>query len=87
MFFSGYMYDAAGNPIWYSAQPSPMSQGNFYAGEWEQFGNGQTLDGSYQSPEVVNASVGSVNIQFTSPTTGMLTLPDGRQVAIERFVF
>jgi hypothetical protein len=87
MFFTGYMYDASGNPIWYSSQPSPMSQGNFYSGEWEQFGNGQTLDSPYRAPTVVNANAGAVTIQFTSATTGTLTLPTGRQVAIERFVF
>jgi len=87
MFFTGYMYDGSGNPIWYSSQPSAMSQGNFFSGEWEQFGNGQTLDSPYRSPVVVNANVGGVSIQFTSPTAGTLTLPNGRQVAIERFVF
>jgi streptogramin lyase len=87
MFFTGYMYDANGNPVWYTSQPAVMARSNFFSGEWEEFGGGQTLESPYRSPTVVNAMVGAVSIQFTSSTTGVFTLPDGRQIAIERFVF
>jgi len=31
--------------------------------------------------------MGNITVQFTSPTAGMLTLPDGEQVPIQRFAF
>jgi hypothetical protein len=88
MFLAGYMYDAQGNPVWYSSGPGPMSSdGMTYEGTWQQLGNGQTLTGTYQPPTVVNSNVGNVSIQFSTPIAGTLTFPDGRQVAIQRFPF
>jgi hypothetical protein len=86
LFLSGYMYDSQGNPIWYVSGPMALS-GGAYQSTWQQYGNGQTLTGSYQAPTVVNSDVGSVTIQFSSTSAGTLTFPDGRQVAIERFQF
>jgi hypothetical protein len=87
MFLAGYMYDSQGNPIWYASGPMAMSSPMAYSGVWQQYGNGQTLTGTYQAPSVVNAMVGNVTVQFSSTTTGTMTFPDGRQVAIERFQF
>ncbi len=87
MFLTGYMYDSAGNPIWYAAGPSVMLQATAYASVWQQLGNGQTLTGFYIPPSVLNSSVGAVSVQFSTTTSGVLTLPDGRQVAIQRFSF
>ena len=86
MFLSGYMYDSQGNPIWYVSGPVALAN-DAYQSTWQQYGNGQTLTGTYQAPTVVNADVSNVTIQFTSTTTGTLTFPDGRQVTIERFQF
>jgi hypothetical protein len=47
---------------------------------------GQTLTGAYQ-PATGVSDVGSLTIQFSSPTAGMLTLPNGRQIPIQRFSF
>jgi streptogramin lyase len=88
MFLAGYMYDSFGNPIWYSSGPGATIGASVYGGVWQQFGNGQTLtDVLYYAPVVANVDVGNVTLQFTSPTTGMLTLPNGRQVAIQRYLF
>jgi hypothetical protein len=87
LFLAGYMYDAQGNPIWYASGPTALSNTSAYQGVWQQYGNGQTLTGSYQAPTIVNTNVGSVTIQFSSITTGTLTFPNGRQVAIERYPF
>jgi streptogramin lyase len=87
LLLTGYMYDSAGKPIWYAAGPNAMLAPTAYAGTWEQFGNGQTLTGSYIQSSVVNFSVGPVSVQFSTTTSGVLTFPDGRQVAIQRFLF
>jgi hypothetical protein len=91
LFLAGYMYDAQGNPVWYSSGPGPMNSNGLtmaYEGQnWVQLGNGQSLTGPYQVPTVVNANAGSLTIQFSTPTTGTLTFPDGRQVPIQRFPF
>ena len=86
MYLAGYMYDAAGNPVWYLTYGA-MTGTSTYTGVWQQFGNGQTMNGAFKPSAVVNANAGSVTIQFSSPTAAMLTLPDGRQIAFTRFTF
>jgi List-Bact-rpt repeat protein/galactose oxidase-like protein/Kelch motif protein len=86
MYLAGYMYDTQGNPVWYLSSGA-MTDISLYQGEWQQYGNGQTLTGSYHAPSVVNAAVGTVTLQFNSTTTATLTLPNGRQVQIERYPF
>lgn len=85
-FIAGFLYDSDGKPVWYVSQ-NPVSGTTTYQGVWAQYGNGQTLTGSYQPANVTNASVGAVTIQFNSTTTATLTLPDGRTVSLTRFVF
>ncbi len=84
-YIATYMYDAAGNPVWYSSGPAPLAAGTFQ-GTWTAYAGGQTLTGAYQPPKSTS-NAGSVTIQFTSTTTGTLTLPDGRQISIRRFGF
>jgi phospholipase C len=84
-FIGGFMYNTDGTPIWYlstGAMQTPTS----YQGNWNQYCCGQTLAGAYK-PNSLVGSVGSLAIQFTSPTTGVMTLPDGRQINIQRFIF
>ena len=87
MFLGGYMFDASGNPIWYSSGQTPMTDAMTYVGVWEQLGNGQTMTGTYQPATPVNANVGTVRIQFSDTQNATLTLPDGRQIPITRFRF
>jgi streptogramin lyase len=89
MFFAGYMYDASGNPIWYSSGPAAMPILTAYVGVWEQFGFGQTLNGAWQPAQVVNTNAGSLTVEFfpTQPMTGSITFPDGRTVSIQPFAF
>jgi Metallo-peptidase family M12B Reprolysin-like len=87
MFLAGYMYDASGNPIWYASGPTAMSGTTLYSGEWAQFGNGQTLGGAFKASSITNPAVGTVSIQFTSTTSGILTFPNGRQVVVQRYQF
>jgi hypothetical protein len=84
---AGYMYDTLGEPIWYISGAAPMTNASTYQGEWQQFANGTTLSGNPQIPQIANANAGALTIQFSSATAATLTLPDGRQLAIERFRF
>jgi len=86
MLIAGYMYDPNGDPIWYSSQ-GPMSGTDTYLGNWVQYGYGQTLTGSFQTASIVNGNVGALTIQFSSPTAGTMTLPNGRQIPFIRFTF
>lgn len=85
IYLAGYMYDASGNPIWYLAS-GQMTNENLFQGTWQQYGNGQTLTGSYQPASVVNADVAQVTLQFTSSTTATLTLPN-EQIPLQLFNF
>lgn len=85
MFMVGFMYDAAGNPIWYLSQGT--ISGSTYTSNWLQFGGGQTLTGAYKPASLVNGNVGTLGLTFTGATTANLTLPNGRVVPITRFLF
>jgi hypothetical protein len=84
IWIAGYMYDGSGNPTWYLATGT-LVDGSF-AGEWTQFQGGLTLDGGYKAPTESNANAGSITAQFSSPSVGVLTLPNGRQIPLTRFV-
>jgi alpha-tubulin suppressor-like RCC1 family protein len=85
VFIASYMFDTNGNPVWYAAGPAALVN-DVYVGEWVSYSGGQTLTGPYQPP-TGTAVAGSLTIQFSSPTTGVLTLPDGRSIPIQRFTF
>jgi hypothetical protein len=86
IFIAGYLYDVAGNPVWFLSVGALNASG-VYQGSWTQFANGQTLGGPYQAPALVNASVGSITLQFTDRQNGILTLPDMRTIPFTRFRF
>lgn len=86
IYFAGYMYDGSGNPLWYLAS-GPMGTTVNFQGEWTQYANGQTLTGAYQAPSLANNNAGNVTLQFTSPYTATLTLPNSREIPLLRFGF
>jgi hypothetical protein len=86
IYFAGYMYDALGNATWYLTT-GPMQNPGLFQGQWLQLSNGQTLAGPYKAPTVANAMAGAVTLQFASVSNATLTLPDGRQIPLERFSF
>ena len=85
IFAGGFMYNTDGSPIWYLATGG-MQSPTLYQGQWNQYCCGQTLGGAYQ-PNRLQGSAASTTIQFTSPTTAVITLPGGRQTTIQRFNF
>jgi hypothetical protein len=86
LFMVGFMYDAAGNPIWYSSS-GQMSDAATYGGVWQELAFGQALTGGYRSPTFRDPRVGTVRVDFPSRRTANLTLPDGRVVPLTRFEF
>ncbi len=74
LFIVAFMYDAAGNPVWYFSAGT-MSTPTTYSGQWLQFSGGQTQGGPYRPPgePVV---VGQVGIEFTGADQATLTLVD-----------
>jgi len=83
---AGYMYDDAGNPVWYlSLFPVPNVQA--FSGNWWLFANGQSLTGAYKPATRINDNVAPVSIQFTSSTTATMTLPNGRSTQLVRYRF
>jgi len=82
---AGYMYDDAGNPVWYITA-APM-QGTSYANTWWTFGGGQTLTGPWQQNHLISNNVAPVTVQFTGPDTALMTLPSGRTTALTRQQF
>jgi serine protease len=84
LFFQAFMYDTAGNPVWYLSS-GPMSANNTFTGTLVQFANGQTLTGAYKPPTVVNANAGTISMRFTDSTNASLTLPDGRVIGLQKF--
>jgi PKD repeat protein len=80
-----YMYDTSGQPVWYTALAT--LNGSSASGLLYQYGNGQTLTGSYRSPGVVSTFGAGMTFNATSATTGNLTLPNGSVIALKRFIF
>jgi hypothetical protein len=64
LFMAGFVYDAAGNPIWF-VSGGPMSSDNTYSGAAYRTANGQPLGGNYRAA----ASVPFGNATITFPTT------------------
>jgi hypothetical protein len=83
---AGYMYDDAGNAVWYLtvvATPDMRS----LSSSWWLFANGQSLTGTYRPATRINDNVAPVTIQFSSATTATLTLPNGRTTSLQRHRF
>jgi hypothetical protein len=86
LFMAGYMYDSAGNPIWYLGTNTTTNAQSF-SGNWAQYGNGPTLTGTYRPASVVNANVAPVTITFQGSENAIMTLPGGRMTSLKRFRF
>jgi hypothetical protein len=84
-YLAGYMYDAAGNAVWYAAD-NAVTNARFFDGTWMQFANGQTLTGAYRAPSQANGNVAPVTIQFQGADSAILSLPAGT-LPISRFRF
>ena len=69
-----YSYTLAGPPIWYLAF-GPIDSNNTMTGTLFKYASGQCISCTYVPP-VDNGNDGTVTIQFTSPTSATMTLPN-----------
>lgn len=83
LFLAAYMYRDTGSPVWYTSGGA-MSSPTFYEGDLTELAGGQTLGGTYRPPGG-SSTRGRIAIQFSSTTTGTLTLPNGQRLPIARF--
>ena len=81
LFISTYLYTDAGAPIWYLANGSTTTTG--FSATLNQYGNGQTLNGSYREGVYIGG-VSAFALSFTTPTTATLTWAGGT-TTIERY--
>jgi len=82
---AGFMYDDAGNPVWYLSEgPMGGADGLTYSNTWWSYAGGQTLTGPWQHNHQVSNNVAPVTIQFSAPDTALMTLPNGRTTALTR---
>jgi hypothetical protein len=86
LFMAGYMYDAAGNPLWYLTTATAANLQS-YAATWWQYGNGQTMTGPYVQPQQLSTNVAALTIQFQGPDIGVMTLPGNKTTTIRRYRF
>lgn len=80
----GFMYDDAGNPVWYLSEGPMDATGRTYANTWWSYGGGQTLTGPWQPAQQLSNNVAPVRIDFSGPETALMTLPNGRTTALTR---
>src|SRR5450755_1918342 len=83
LFMAGFLYDAAGKPIWVFSG-GPMSSDRTYSGAAFQTANGQALGGSYHAQ--TNVPFGNANITFPTTTTANITV-NGFNFTVTRELF
>jgi hypothetical protein len=86
---AGYMYDEAGNPVWYLTvgQIGGTSAARSFSGNWWSYGNGMTLYGPWRPNQQTSNNVAPLAITFTSATSAVMTLPNGRTTILQRHRF
>ena len=83
LFMAGFLYDGAGRPVWYVSS-GPMLGATAFDGDLQLYAGGQTMTGAYRAP-TSSAAIGRISVRFSSSTAAMLTLPQGRTIALSRF--
>ena len=74
LFIVGFMYDDAGNPVWYLSAGT-LSSPTTYSGDLLQISGGQTMTGPYQPP-TGTTKVGTLDVEFTTVDEATLTFTD-----------
>ncbi len=83
MVVTTFAYDSTGRMQWYISS-GPFSNGGYhFSAPLLKYDLGQPLNGAYRAPTAAGND-GTLTLDFSSRVTGTLTLPGGRQVAIQR---
>jgi hypothetical protein len=83
LFMAGFIYNAAGNPIWV-VSGGPMSTDRTYSAAAFQTANGQPLGGGYRAATVV--PFGTASVTFPTTTTASITV-NGYSFSVTREQF
>jgi hypothetical protein len=84
-FIGAFMYDDAGEPVWYVSS-TPVVGGALPAA-LDQYADGQALFSPFKNATKLAVSPGSVRFGFAGADTGALSLPGNRLVTTKRFIF
>jgi len=86
---AGYMYDDAGNSVWYltTGPIGGTATARTFSGNWWSFGGGQALTGPWKPNTRLSDNVAPVTIQFNGPDKATMTLPNGRIANLYRHRF
>ncbi len=91
-FTVGYAYGntgGTGQANWYVGTGSLLRQSSstaIWTGGLYEYANGPTVTGSSGTASPI-ANPGTATMQFSSTTTGTITLPNGQQIAIQRYSY
>ncbi len=85
IFMGGFMYDGNGRPTWY-VTGGKMKSATSYEGSWLAYRGGQAIGQPYQAPSLVPVPQSMVRLSFSDARNAQLTLPDGRQLALSRYL-
>ncbi len=83
--FAAYLYADSGDPTWFTAVLTEVSEDRF-EGVLQQFSGGQTLTGNFQPASPSNENAGEIILEFSDHDKGTITWPGGT-VPITRFRF
>lgn len=83
--FHAFVFEEGGAPVWYRGRGTLATSSSFTV-SLEQMAGGQTLTGPYREPVTLAPPVGTVTFQTRNADRATLTLPEGRQVQVERVV-
>ncbi|WP_374665751.1 hypothetical protein [Ramlibacter sp.] len=83
VLFGAFMYNEAGQPVWYVAS-APLTSPDSFVVALQQMRSGQTLGGGWREAIALPDRIGSIRFEASSATAATLTLPNGRSVAIRR---
>jgi hypothetical protein len=77
LFVVAFMYDEAGNPLWYLTAGA-LSSPTHFEGDWLESSGGQTMGGPYRAP--TSRNLGRVTIDFATIDQGTITFTEGEAV-------
>ncbi|MDP2367517.1 S8 family peptidase [Rhodoferax sp.] len=85
LFVAGFMYDEAGQPVWYVSTATMLTP-SYYSGRWISYANGQAMGQPFKAPVVTNPNVGPLTISFSDTRNATMTMPNGQSIVVKRFL-